>query len=225
MFGSKRFLVFFLVAPALAYLAFVILARYSTSREPAEPSDEWIARQLEFERIYGGSALKILQFYAPQGDLMEGDSTVLCYGVLNARSVRIEPPVEGVGVALNRCVSVAPESHTRYTLIAEGLDGSAASESLVIRTHPDPFTLPHIRRFGIMRAVDDGSRKVFLLSFEVQNAEEVSVEPRAFPPLHGAPYGRFYVRPEQTTTYTLTVVGLKGRTVRQQLTVEVPPAP
>ncbi|MBI4874423.1 MAG: hypothetical protein HY822_07310 [Acidobacteria bacterium] len=220
--GSKRFLVFFVVAPALAYLGFVLMARYSTSRAPAEPSDEWMERQLEFERVYGGTAVRIIQFYSPEGDLMEGDSTVICYGVVNAKSVRIEPPVEGVGVALNRCVSVAPEDDTRYTLVAEGKDGSAVSESFVIRTHPDPYTLPHIKRFGILRAASDGNRKVFLLSFEVQNAEEVSVEPRAFPTLHGAPYGRFYVMPEKTTTYTLTVVGKKGRTVRQQLKIEVP---
>lgn len=41
--------------------------------------------------------------------------------------------------------------------------------------------------------------------------------------LHRAPNGRFYVRPDKTTTFTLTVVGTKGRTVRRQLTVEAPP--
>ena len=74
-----------------------------------------------------------------------------------------------------------------------------------------------------MRAVSDRGRAVFLLSFQAENAEEVSVEPRAFPTLHGAPNGRFYVMPEKTTTYTLTVVGAKSRTAQQQLTVEVPP--
>jgi hypothetical protein len=221
---SRRIIIIAL-APALAYLCFVLIGRYVGARKTPPPrSEDWVKRQAEFERVYGGTALKIIQFYSPNGDLMEGDSTVICYGVLNAKSVRMEPPVEGVGVALNRCVSVAPEEATRYTLIAEGNDGSVASESFVIRTHPDPYTLPNIRRFGIMRAVDDGGRKVYLLTFEVQNAEEVSVEPRAFPTLHRAPNGRFYVMPEKTTTYTLTVVGVKGRTVKQQLTIEVPVA-
>lgn len=223
MHWSKRILIA-AVAPALAYLGFVFTMRYSSTspRNPA-PSDEWMERQLEFERVYGGTAVRIIQFYSPNGDLMEGDRTVICYGVVNAQSVRIEPPVEGVGVALNRCVAVAPEEATRYTLIAEGKDGSVVSESFVIRTHPDPYTLPNIKSFRIMRAVDDGDKKVFLLSFQVENAEEVSLDPPVFPTLHGAPNGRFYVKPETTTTYTLTVAGAKGRTVRQQLTVAVPP--
>jgi hypothetical protein len=49
------------------------------------------------------------------------------------------------------------------------------------------------------------------------------VELKALPTLHRAPNGQFYVMPDKTTTYTLTVVGAKGRTVRQQLTIQVPP--
>ena len=106
-----------------------MLARYTAGCQAAAPkSVEWAKRQAEFERVYGGTALRIIQFYSPDGDLMEGDSTVICYGVLNAKSVRIEPPVEGTGVAVNRCVPVAPKDDTRYTLIAGGNDGSMASE-------------------------------------------------------------------------------------------------
>ena len=106
---------------------------------------------------------------------------------------------------------------------ARGADGSVASESFVIRTHPDPYTLPNIKRFAILRSVSDRGKPVFLLRFEVENAEEVSIDPQAFPTLHHAPHGQFYVAPEKTTTYTLTVVGAKGRTVKQGLTIELPP--
>ncbi len=222
MHWSRRILIFVL-APALVYLVFVLLARYTAERQAAPRSAERAKRQAEFERVYGGTALRIIQFYSPNGDLMEGDSTVICYGVVNAKSVRMEPPVEGTGAALNRCVSVAPIDDTRYTLIAEGNDGSIASESFVIRTHPDPYTLPNIKRFGIMRALSDRGRAVFLLSFQVENAEEVSIEPRAFPTLHRAPNGQFYVMPDKTTTYTLTVVDARGRKAQQRLTIEVPP--
>ncbi len=220
---SKRLLIVVL-APALAYLAFVFLSRRSTPPSvSSRKNEEQKRRQAEFDRVYGGSALKILQFYSPNGDLMEGESAVICYGVLNAKRVRIEPRVEGVGVALNRCISVAPREATRYTLIAEGNDGSVASESFVIRTHPDPYTLPNIKRFGIQRAVSDQGGTVYLLSFAVENAEEVSIDPRVFGAHSGAPSGTFYVAPKKTTTYTLTVKGARGRTARQQLTVEVPP--
>ncbi len=223
MHWPKRYLILAL-APALAYLAYVFLVRRSAPPAPqVRKSEEQAARQAEFDRVYGGSALKIIQFYSPKGDLMEGDSTVICYGVLNAKSVRIEPPVEGVGVALNRCVSVAPQEATRYTLIAEGHDGSVASESFVIRTHPDPYTLPNIKRFGILRSEKDQGGPVYLLTFETENAQEISIDPRVFASHTGAPSGRFYVKPEKTTTYTLTVKDAKGRAVRQQLTIQVPP--
>ncbi len=215
-----------ILAVGFAYLGWVFTSRYTANRawRPA-PDPEMARRFAEFERVYGGTAVRILQFYSPTGDLMEGDHTTICYGVVNARAVRMEPAADGVGVSLNRCVPVSPEQDTRYTLIAEGRDGSIVSESFVIRTHPDPYTLPNIKNFRIMRALNDRGGAVFSLTFQAENAEEIHVDPRVFPALHGAPYGQFYVAPEKTTTYTLTAVGRKGRQVSQTLTVEVPPAP
>jgi hypothetical protein len=66
----------------------------------------------------------------------------MCYGVLNATSVRIEPPVDGVGVSINRCVQAVPRKDTRYTLFAEGRDGAVLSKSFVIHTHPRNATPP-----------------------------------------------------------------------------------
>jgi len=194
-------------------------ARRWKSRQAVAPPDA----QAAFDRIYGGTAVKILQFYAREGTLTEGGESVICYGVLNAKSVRIEPPVDGVFVALNRCVSVRPEHDTRYTLTAEGNDGHTVSESFVLAVKPDQATLPKITSFRVVdRKTDYRGRPVFLLTFGAQNAETVDIDPPAFPTLHGAPYGRFYVAPEKTTTYTLTVTGKRGHKTRQQLTVEVP---
>ena len=176
----------------------------------------------EFERAYGGTAVKIVQFYSREGTLLEGSTTVLCYGLANARSVRIDPPVEGVAVSFNRCVEVAPEHDTRYTLTAEGNDGKVVSESFVLKVRPDPATLPKITSFRIANHQIDRGRHIFSLAFSQQNGEKVDIDPPAFPTLHGAPYGRFYVAPQKTTTYTLTVTGKKGRQARRQLTVEVP---
>ena len=124
------------VAIALAYLGWVFASRHWPALPPkARPDPELARRQAELDRIYGGSELKIIQFYSAAADVIEGTPTTMCYGVLNATSVRIEPPVEGVGVALNRCVQVAPRKDTRYTLFAEGRDGAVVSQSIVIRTH------------------------------------------------------------------------------------------
>ena len=205
----------------VAYMALVMVNRRiaDQQREQQRQQPDGFA---EFERAYGGTAVKIVQFYSREGTLFEGSSTVLCYGLANARSVRIEPPVEGVSVSINNCVEVAPERDTRYTLTAEGNDGHVVSESFVLKVRPDPDTLPKITSFRITKHEIDHGRHIFSLAFSQRNGELVDIDPPAFPTLHGAPNGSFYVSPGKTTTYTLTVTGKKSRQVRRQLTVEVP---
>jgi hypothetical protein len=131
------------LAIALAYLGWVFASRHWSALPRKAPPDPALARgQAELDRIYGGSELKILQFYSAAADVIAGTPTIMCYGVLNATSVRIEPPVDGVWVALNRCVQVAPRKDTRYTLFAEGRDGVVLSQSIVIRAHPSSSALP-----------------------------------------------------------------------------------
>lgn len=124
-------------ALALLYLGWVFASRHWSDPLPKARPDPGLARrQAELDRVYGVSELKIIQFYSAAADVIEGAPATMCYGVLNATSVRIEPPVDGVGVALNRCVQVAPRKETKYTLFAEGRDGAVLSQSIVIRTHP-----------------------------------------------------------------------------------------
>jgi hypothetical protein len=166
--------------------------------------------------------VQILQFYARDSVLTEGGKTVLCYGVSNARSVRIDPPVEGVGPALSRCVEVRPKRETLYTLIAEGSDGRTVSQAVTVRIGSDPAVLPKITAFQIVSCVKDYEGKpVFSLGFGAQNGELVSIDPPVFAPLHGSTSGQFGVRPEKTTTYTLSVAGKNGHVARKQLTVDV----
>lgn len=101
-----------LIAAAL-YVGWVFASRYVAARRwelararvPAPPS-------AEFERVYGGTDVRILQFYSPSS-VIEGDRTTICYGVVNAAVVRIEPPVEGVSPSLNR-----PQAEAVYCFAA-----------------------------------------------------------------------------------------------------------
>lgn len=81
--------------------------------------------------------VRILQFYASVGTLTPGDKAQLCYGVENARSVKIVPTLPGVYPAYIHCLEIVPEHTTHYTLQAEGYDGTVATRS---------FTLPVQRR-------------------------------------------------------------------------------
>ena len=124
---------FVAIGIALAYLAWTLVDRYNSNREferalerkhqPVAPPDF-------------GSEVKILQFYASPMVLAKGRQAILCYGVANAKTVRLEPAAEGIWPSLNRCLYVAPQRDTRYTLSAEGADGKRVAESIEIKLRP-----------------------------------------------------------------------------------------
>lgn len=167
--------------------------------------------------------VKITVFYARDAVVTEGSSTVLCYGVTNATAVKMDPQVDGVSPALSRCVEIRPKSETRYTLTAEGFDGSVASQAVTVSVGADTAGAAKITSFKVDGKQKDYSGKnVFALSFAAENAVEVSIDPPVFPTLHGAPSGQFSVKPDKTTTYTLSAKGKNGRVAQKQLTVDVP---
>jgi hypothetical protein len=65
-----------------------------------------------------GSVLKIQAFNAESGVLARGEKTLLCYGVVYATSVKIDPPVGDVWPSLSRCIEIAPTKTTHYVLTA-----------------------------------------------------------------------------------------------------------
>jgi hypothetical protein len=213
-------------AIAAIYLGYVLLARHTADlrwaahQNRGQPSAE---QKAKFAATYGGSALKILQFYARDGVVTQDQSTVICYGVLNAKSVRIDPPVAGVYPALNRCVDIAPEHDTKYTLTAEGSDGGTATAEFTLAVKPDVANRPRINSFEVVKHTSEQGKHYFTIAFAFANARRVTIDPPVFSPLEdSAPFGQWMVAPEATTTYTLTVTNDKGRKASRQLTVEVP---
>ena len=79
-----------------------------------------------------GNTLKILQFYAREREIAPGEKALVCYSVVNATAVRLDPPVEKVWPAVSRCFTVAPAQSTRYTLTAEGRTHTSVSQSIEI---------------------------------------------------------------------------------------------
>lgn len=210
------------VVIAVVYLAYVFLARRSSterfleSRRKAEPSTEAIAR---YQAAYGGKDLRILAFYA-KSPILEGEGTNLCYGVLNAKSLRVDPPVANLYPALSRCVAVAPDHDTRYVLTAEGTDGATKTAELNLRVTPDVANYPRITSFGVARDNIEHGRHFYTIAFAFENANKVMIDPPVFDPLEdSAPFGQTVVSPDGPTTYTLTVVGKKGRTAQKKLTL------
>jgi hypothetical protein len=213
-------------AIALVYLGYVMLSRYTANQryaerqKLAEPSAE---QKAKFAATYGGTAVKITQFYARDGAVTEGQSTVICYGVVNAKSVKIDPPVGDVYPAINRCVDVSPHRDTKYTLTAVGNDGQTATAEFQLTMQADVENRPRITSFrAIKHSVEEG-KHYFTIAWEFANARTVTIDPPVFGTLQDqAPSGQWTVVPDKTTTYTLTVIDKQGRKASKQLTLEVP---
>ncbi|HEY6946992.1 MAG TPA: hypothetical protein VI431_17770 [Candidatus Acidoferrum sp.] len=80
----------------------------------------------------GGKELAIQTFYATPGEIRRGQSVQLCYGVANAKTVKLEPQPNPVWPSYGRCVDVAPVKTTTYTLTIADAAGNTKSQSLVV---------------------------------------------------------------------------------------------
>lgn len=76
--------------------------------------------------------VRILRFYASAGVLITGEKAQLCYGVVNAKSVRIAPLLTTLSPSTGRCLEIGPKHTTHYTILAEGFDGKMAVQSLTL---------------------------------------------------------------------------------------------
>jgi len=107
------------------YTAWILFKRHqSQAPPPPKVEQDPLAKY--------GNQVKIVQFYAGASAIAPGGKALICYGVVNAKEVRLDPPVEEVRPVMSRCFYVMPAHTTRYTLTAEGADHKPVSESLEI---------------------------------------------------------------------------------------------
>jgi hypothetical protein len=92
--------------------------------------------------------VKILNFYASVGLLQAGEKALLCYGVENAKSVKISPALANIYPSANHCVAIGPQQTTHYTILAEGFDGRVAVESFTLPVAHQPPPPPKSVRFA-----------------------------------------------------------------------------
>jgi hypothetical protein len=200
---------------AVARLGWVWLVRHDARLRMEGTTQTRREQAYRSPRDDSNGAVGITQFYARSGEMTVGDSNVICYGVRNARSVRIEPPVENLTPVMNRCFFVDPQQDTTYKLVAEGTDGSQASESFRVRVKPAP---PAILMFTTSEKQIPRGEAV-TLCYGVAHANAVRMEPNGWqlPPV-AKNCTRFY--PKATATYTLIATGAGG-TRRKAFSVTV----
>ena len=96
-------------------------------------------KQQEQDRIaleqFGGKELTIQNFYASPGAIHSGETVQLCYGVANAKTVKLEPQSNPVWPSYSRCVEVTPTKSTTYTLTIADAAGNTRTQTLELKVH------------------------------------------------------------------------------------------
>lgn len=95
-----------------------------------------LPRPQAFDWVDPSKGVGIIQFYAYPGAVPRGAATSVCYGVMNATTVKLDPPVAEAAVTLNRCFELRPTRTARYTLTAADAAGHTASKSIEIAVLP-----------------------------------------------------------------------------------------
>lgn len=117
------------------YVAWVFYSRYERTRDSqrriAEQQDQ--KRHETVNEVFGSGEIKFSTFSADSGVLRRGEHTQLCYGVVNARTVKLDPPIEAAKPTYYHCVEIAPAKTTTYTITAEDAKGNIKSQSLTIQ--------------------------------------------------------------------------------------------
>ena len=93
-------------------------------------------KELTISEAYS-SSLSILNFYAVPQTIRKGEKAELCYGVSNAETVQIEPPVGDIWPSYSLCVEISPAADATYTLTATDSGGNTAVMKTAIKVIPD----------------------------------------------------------------------------------------
>jgi hypothetical protein len=119
---------------AFGYVVWTFYSRRAQNRAiEAQAAARRRAQDEQSVEMMGGSSFDILNFYASPGQIHKGDTTRICYGVSNAKQVRLDPPSnQGVWPSYGRCVDVSPSKTTAYTLTIEDAAGHAKSATVTI---------------------------------------------------------------------------------------------
>lgn len=177
------------------------------NRKPAEPSVEQPATY----------PVKITQFYAYPNPLPAGETELrLCYGVEDAASVELDPPVDRMWPSIARCVKIDPVKKT-YMLTAHGKAGDTVTQKVEVKFGPPKLEFLDV---SINKTVVASGEQVSFC-FKAKNATSVSGGPGKF--LRGGNPVRDCLmdNPTQSLTYVIEAKGPGGQLDSRSIEVAV----
>jgi hypothetical protein len=127
------------ITSAIVVLVFIYVGWvfYSRHRDVRDQEEQARAKEAENAKYtvekYGGDRVKILAFSLSSGAIHAGQPVQICYGVANAKTIKIEPPVGEVWPSMSRCLEAKPKKDTTYVLTAQDAAGHTDSAELAIK--------------------------------------------------------------------------------------------
>jgi hypothetical protein len=120
-----------------AYVGWIVFSRWQGNRsleeraaeQHSEKEREDAAKTVE---TLGGTKFDIIAFYIAPGTIHRGESAQMCYGVSEAKDVKLDPPVANVWPSVNRCFDISPKKNTTYTLTAVDSNGNTKTQSVTL---------------------------------------------------------------------------------------------
>jgi hypothetical protein len=134
--GIRNYLIIMwvLVGIVVLFVAGLFLSRWDENNQmKRRAAAQERADAKEAFELMGGNRFEILAFYAVPGVVRRGGEIQLCYGVSNAKSVRIEPLTKSIRPALMECFAATPTKTTTYTLTAEDSLGHIKTSSITVQ--------------------------------------------------------------------------------------------
>jgi hypothetical protein len=86
------------------------------------------------QEIFGSGEVKFSTFSVSTSVLKRGETTQLCYGVVNDTALQLNPsPPEPLKPSYRHCLDISPKKTTTYTITASNDKGESQSQSLTLR--------------------------------------------------------------------------------------------
>jgi hypothetical protein len=122
------------------YVIYLVNSRHEAAREFERRNTELQNEQHRAEdqltiQQLGGPGFGIRALYANPGVIRRGESAQICYDVVNAKSVSLDPPVAEVWPSHTRCFGVSPKRTTTYTLTITDAQGKTATNDVQVQVH------------------------------------------------------------------------------------------
>ena len=120
---------------AALYVAWTFYSRHEANvkaqRQLAAQQEEH--RKREAQTIFGSGGLSFRTWSADKPVVRPGEVAHICYGIVDAKTVKIDPPVEQLKPSYLHCFEVRPKQTTTYTITAADAAGHTASQQLTIQ--------------------------------------------------------------------------------------------